>query len=815
MRRLGAVAVVLLAVLTSPVRGEDAAPRSVISLNGPWQCAPGAADSRPSRWPHTVPVPGLVDLCVPPLKWEDHEYFWYRKTFHFDESPKQAHVWIRIEQSQFGSEVWLNGKRLGSYNGCYTSHEYDATDAVRRSGENELLVRVGRKDTLPPDNASGPDAEKIAFIPGIWGDVALILTGDPRIQVVRVTPRVDERIAEATVRIEAKSGPARSVTVSAVVLEKKTGAKASQEITEQVTIKPGRNREIVLTLPLPEMRTWSPENPFLYQADVSLKAEGKETDRVRATFGMRDFRIRGSDFFLNGKRVFLRGSNLAFHRFLSDPDRRDLPWDMTWAKKVVAALSNAYSSFGVSVELWDRHFFTNEQRRINVYVFNDDPEPREGVVICRILDGRETAFERRVPVAVAASGMQVLPVDWVFPAKPGRYVVEAGLTAADSGQPGAFSRKITHVFEQVQAPQELSGRRIVVHDPDDEILDFLKSRGLDAVPFRGTPLRPGDILVIGEGGLMDEEYASRLAEIGVWVEDGGTLVIVEPEYGAAERQQVKVTDRMEVTLRKRDSRSQGGYDSAVFPVNRKDPFWRGISAEHLSMFNGGLGGIMVSDHDVIPDGFFQLRARSGLGLGNAVLTDLISGNGAVVFSRLQVRGRLAPREKSDDLYARRVDPVAQRYLLNLLATYARYRTRGIAPFAGKVMASSGNDGDLAAACAVDGNPRTRWSSGCSDPQWIVCDLGGRKTIRGVTLTWEAAYGREYKILVSDDGRTWTDVFHESDGDGGVDEVTFAPVSARYVGLLGLRRATGWGYSLWEINVHSSDRQPREKEDRDE
>ena len=1025
-----------LSVMSGRLWGDDS-PRVVLPLNGMWQCEPGMADTKPSRWTHTVQVPGFVDMCAPHLKWEDSNYFWYQKTFRVPPGQDRKRALVRIEQSQYGSEVWLNGKRLGSYNGCYTSHEYDATDAIDRTGENTLLVRVGKKDTLPPDNASGCDSEKLSFIPGIWGDIALILTGDPRIRFVRVTPRVDEKTAEAVVRVEMNSGPARSVTVSAVVLEKKTGVKASQEIRVQATIEPSRSKEVILMLPLSGMRTWSPEDPFLYELEVGLKADGVETDRTRTTFGMRDFRIQGSDFFLNGKRVFLRGSNLAFHRFLSDPDRRGLPWDLSWAKKimadipkqhnfnffrfhvghaynrwydladqyglliqdewmsfgrlragedairgeftrwiednynhpsiviwdpmneaetneaglaearmlrerivpemkkldptrpwefidfeeehpyiyslgpvlndarfgfarsirdmqesrtptllneflwfwlrhdgtpssftsdtvlrwlgpdstkaqrlayqaflaaelveqfrrmrvdgiapftylganagptadwflgdlrdarpkpVLAALGNAFSPFGVSVELWDRHFFTNELRRINVYVFNDSSEPRTGFVTCRILGGGRIAFERQFPVEVAAGGTQVLPVDWIFPGKAGRYVVQAGLAATGSAQTVAFSRKVAYVFEQVQVPGELGGKRIVVHDPDDEILDFLKARGVDVVPFRGTPLQQGDILVVGEGGLGDEHYVSRMAEISAWVEAGGTLVAVEPEYGGAEYRQVKVTEQVELAVRKKDSSMAGGYDSAVFPVNRKDPFWRGIPREHLSMFNGGFGGIIVSDYDVMPAGFFQPHARSGLGLGAAALGDMISGKGVVVFSRLQVRGRLMPRERGDDLYALRVDPVAQRYLLNLLATYAKYRARGVVPFAGKVLASSGNEGELRAACAVDGDPATRWSSGPSDPQWIIYDLGERKAVCGVTLTWEAAYGREYNILVSDDGTTWVPVYHESEGDGGVDEISFDPVSARYVGLIGLKRGTDWGYSLWEMNV---------------
>lgn len=1011
--------------------------REIVNLNGQWFCEPGERDKMPSAWTHKAPVPGLVDLCKPALDTWASQYFWYKTTFRLDAGSRRPIAFIRIEQSQFGVEVWLNGKNIGRYDGCYTSHEYDTGDALVYGGENTLLVRIGQKGTLPPDNTAGGDVEKMSFIPGIWGDVSLVLSGDPRIRAVRVLPHIDRQMAEATVSIETESGTARNVTVSAVVREKKSGKEASQKVKVSVSVEPRQKKEVVLELPLAEMHLWSPDDPFLYELDASLIEDPDETDCVLTTFGMRDFRIRGSDFYLNGQRIFLRGSNLAFHRFLSDPARRALPWNPDWIKRVlidipkangfnyfrnhlgqmyncwydladeygmllqnewmfwgrlsvseasvtrdfdqwiednynhpsiviwdplnepednpealkdiamlkekivphikkidpmrpwevadfteehpyiyslgpvlndatfgfarsieamqnsaeptvlnefvwfwlrndgkptsftdevvlrwlgpdttarerlayqaflatelveqfrrmrvdgiapfvylgpdngptanwflgdiedlrpkpiVAALKNAYRPFGVSVELWDRHFFTNETRTINVYVFNDFPEPKSGSIQCRILDGSKPVFEKEQPVSVDGSGMQIVPVTWSFPAKPGHYQVEAKLVPAAFALPPAYSRKDAHVFERVEAPAGLKDKRVVVHDPDGEILDFLRNVGVNAVPFHGTKLWSDDLLVIGEGGLTDELYASRRKELGTWIAGGGTMMVVEPSYGIEDHRELALTDQIGLDIRRKKTFGRDGYDSAVWPVSMKDPFWMGISKEHLRLFNGGYGGVMVSDYEVVPNGLYLPRAHSGLGLGTAVLLELMAGKGALVVSRIQVRGRLVAREGSGGLYDRRVDPVAQRYFLNLLATYARYRPRGIVPLTGNVRASSGNEGECAAAFAVDGNPKTRWSSAYVDPQWLVYDLGAQKVIRGVTIEWERAFGREYEIQVSDDGRMWKSVYHETNGDGDRDEISFAPVQARYVCLLGRRRGTGWGYSIWELKI---------------
>ncbi|MFD0688907.1 PQQ-dependent sugar dehydrogenase [Actinomadura fibrosa] len=102
--------------------------------------------------------------------------------------------------------------------------------------------------------------------------------------------------------------------------------------------------------------------------------------------------------------------------------------------------------------------------------------------------------------------------------------------------------------------------------------------------------------------------------------------------------------------------------------------------------------------------------------------------------------------------------------------------------------------------AVDGNTATRWSSARSDPQWIEVDLGTARPVGYVLLRWEAAYGKEYKVQTSTGGGVWTTVHTRTNGDGGIDVVQFTPRNARWVRVYGTKRATAYGYSLWEMEV---------------
>jgi endoglucanase len=116
-------------------------------------------------------------------------------------------------------------------------------------------------------------------------------------------------------------------------------------------------------------------------------------------------------------------------------------------------------------------------------------------------------------------------------------------------------------------------------------------------------------------------------------------------------------------------------------------------------------------------------------------------------------------------------------------------------------ASSVETAAFPAVYAVDGNPRTRWSSRSgSDPQWLRVDLGAQRTVTRVVLRWEAAYARAYRIETSVDGLTWTAVHRTTAGDGGTDEVSGLAVTARHVRVYATVRATRRGYSLWELEV---------------
>ncbi|MGW4277482.1 discoidin domain-containing protein [Streptomyces seoulensis] len=117
-------------------------------------------------------------------------------------------------------------------------------------------------------------------------------------------------------------------------------------------------------------------------------------------------------------------------------------------------------------------------------------------------------------------------------------------------------------------------------------------------------------------------------------------------------------------------------------------------------------------------------------------------------------------------------------------------------------ASSTENAGTPASAAFDGDTGTRWSSAAADPQWVQVDLGSVQNLCKVDLNWEAAYAKNFQIQTSSDGSSWTTLKSVTGATGGTASYDVSG-SGRYLRINGTARATGYGYSLWEVAVHTT------------
>lgn len=121
----------------------------------------------------------------------------------------------------------------------------------------------------------------------------------------------------------------------------------------------------------------------------------------------------------------------------------------------------------------------------------------------------------------------------------------------------------------------------------------------------------------------------------------------------------------------------------------------------------------------------------------------------------------------------------------------------------QVTVSSTEAGLNMASNSVDGQYGTRWSSAYTNAEWLTVDLGSNFNVNRVKITWEAAYGRDYRIIGSADGMTWVTLKTITGNTTLSNDFTGLTGMYRFISINGSARGTVYGYSIYELEVYGS------------
>jgi len=340
--------------------------REVVSLDGTWQIAEGTLEEAPKSFDRQTPVPGLADMATPAfegvgVKDQDprRQAFWYRRTFTV-EGQVPAVALLKVHKARYGTRVYLNGQLVGDHVGCFTPGYSDLRQTLKGSRQpNELVIRVGASHTAVGEGVPwGHDFEKTRYIPGIYDSVELILCGSPHVVHVQAVPDVPgKKVRVVTlVRNPAETGGPTTATLHCTVREAKTRKIVGAAESSTVSWKPGQQQTVEVSAPIENCRLWSPEDPFLYELEVSTGG-----DALTTRFGMRSFSFDPQTklALLNGKPYYLRGTNICIYRFFEDPRRGDKPWREEWVRGVIRGFrsmnwNSARYCIGFPPEMWYR-----------------------------------------------------------------------------------------------------------------------------------------------------------------------------------------------------------------------------------------------------------------------------------------------------------------------------------------------------------------------------------------------------------------------------------------------------------------------------
>ena len=258
------------------------------SLNGEWalKVIEGTADTdevpaQDGSW-GKIPVPGCWEAygyCKPSYDKANPLTGYYRTTFSVPTEWKGKRIVLRLDGVLYGYDLWINGKKAGSWRSGYNTALFDITPYInKKNGEQELAMKV-----ITRFPGSDFDYNDDWAPSGIFRDVTLMAVPETHLSDLTIHAKL--------------SG---EVIVDTEIASTKKGTTVKHEIYDM-------QGNMVGTSKVDNPQLWTAETPYLYTLRTMLMQK-KDTLQVFINrFGFRETTIEGNVLKLNGKPIKLRG----------------------------------------------------------------------------------------------------------------------------------------------------------------------------------------------------------------------------------------------------------------------------------------------------------------------------------------------------------------------------------------------------------------------------------------------------------------------------------------------------------------------------
>ncbi|MET3608742.1 glycoside hydrolase family 2 TIM barrel-domain containing protein [Mucilaginibacter rubeus] len=227
---------------------------------------------------------------------------WYRKTFKVAPEWKGKSIFVYFEGVYMNSEVFINGKSLGIRPYGYSSFRYDLSPYLDFNKENVIAVRVDNSQQVNSRWYSGS---------GIYRHVWLDVTNPLHLAdwgVAITTPEVSSKQASVQVKatIKNETGFPQRIAVNTRLLS--VSFKDAGNNTTKVELPAHGEKEVTQIIKVSKPLLWTPETPYLYQAQIQVLKGDKKIDETKTTLGIRSIKFTPEKGFqLNGKTVKISG----------------------------------------------------------------------------------------------------------------------------------------------------------------------------------------------------------------------------------------------------------------------------------------------------------------------------------------------------------------------------------------------------------------------------------------------------------------------------------------------------------------------------
>ncbi|HRS41575.1 MAG TPA: beta-galactosidase, partial [Dysgonamonadaceae bacterium] len=252
------------------------------NLNGLWNYAVRPVGKQtPTSFDGQILVPFAIESSLSGVqkKVGKENELWYVREFSVPAKWKNNAILLHFGAVDWKTEVWVNDILVGTHTGGYTPFTFDITPALK-SGQNKLTVKVWdpTNDGYQPrgKQVNKPEGIWYTSVTGIWQTVWLEPVPKQYIENLRITPDIDKN----------------TLTVNALTNSERNNQKLVVKVMDgsrQVAIGQSINN-LPVEIAMPEnVKLWSPDDPFLYDLEITLFDGTTPVDKVKSYAAMRKY----------------------------------------------------------------------------------------------------------------------------------------------------------------------------------------------------------------------------------------------------------------------------------------------------------------------------------------------------------------------------------------------------------------------------------------------------------------------------------------------------------------------------------------------
>lgn len=382
------------------------------NLNGLWDYA--ITDSlmvNPTIFKDNILVPYPIESALSGVqrKIMPNERLWYRKIIPCPTFSKDEHIILNFGAVDWEATVFVNDKLVGRHSGGYQNFSFDITKFLT-SGQNEIKVRVFD----PSDQGINPHGKQVLnpsniyYTPssGIWQTVWLEKVPSTYITKIKTIPDIDKGILNLYI---SASGTDDDVSIEITASANKKII-AQQRIPLALQKKSLHSSTAKAAIKIPDIKLWTPDNPFLYDLSINIIRGKKVVDEVVSYFGMRKIDIqkdeRGNDrIFLNNKYTYNLG---ILDQGFWPEGLYTAPTDEALSFDIKAIKSMGFNTIRKHIKIEPERWYYHADK-IGILVWQDFVNPPN-----ELPQGSKSTFEKEILETIEQLESHPCIVTWVL-----------------------------------------------------------------------------------------------------------------------------------------------------------------------------------------------------------------------------------------------------------------------------------------------------------------------------------------------------------------------------------------------------------------